>query len=796
MNFSELQPGRLSEYIDLIQDQNSKSDRLDGWFFGKEIMMEKLKELGASFSPAMTQALLLSSVAENLPLSIRKGEVFAGTEADAFARSYALINPDFKIETFEGYCDEDAVYNDITPDGAGITRERIEKVRGFWKEQPFAEKLASVYKNTGNETREVVYFVERVTGHTIPDFADAMHKGTALLKKELDDKKNTDPAHSDFYEAMKITLSAAEKIAERYAGIAAELASKENDPTRKSELQLIERTCRKVPKEAAGDLYEAIQSFIILWQTMNLDQLPNPFAFSVGNLDRMLEPFRAASPVSRELSVELVRHLLAFFCVGDRNWAISQNIMVGGMDENGKDLTNEMTYVILEAFRKSNYSQPNLSVKVHPNTPDDVYKEITSFMFEFGHSTPSFFSDPSVFEALAVKNIERKDMPLYAAAGCQEPLIMGKESANTTNSWLNLAKILELTLNDGVSMITGKKIGPSGRELGLNAEQFKSVDDVKTAFYGHFNYYLNRMVEAANGCTGALAMAPTPFHSAFMGGRESGADMRDVNSNGTKYNGSGCLIHGLGTVADSFIAMKYLFNQGDMFGFEFGQLISALRSDYKGYEDLRDFLLTRPPKFGNNDREADDETVELQKKVSSIVNSKKNSFGKNFAADWSTPSTNMLYGYWTGATPNGRLARQRLSYGIDPEVDSGKKGLLGRIASQAKLDYALMTGGSAVALSINPDPLKDKSIDDKTNYLREVIDAVFGFASPEGRSLMYAYFNVFSPKKLIDVMTHPEKYPEPVLVRIHGQYGDARHLSPDILTGDVIPRLDSMSTAF
>ncbi|MFA6449384.1 MAG: pyruvate formate lyase family protein [bacterium] len=793
--FNALDAEKLNSYIPVIMKQNWDNKRLDGWFLAKEIMMESLQK-DNSGSPAMIQARLLEAVVEKLPLSIRDGEIFAGAEADAFARSYALINPDFKVESFEGYCDEDAVYNDIKPDGGAITEERISKVRNFWMQHEFAKTLKEIYKKTGDETREVIYFVERVTGHTIPDFRDGIALGIDALITELDAKKAADAAHTDYYSAMQITLRASVKLAERYCAMAHDMAAAESDPARVAELNLIAETCSRVPRLPARNLYEAIQSFIILWQTMNLEQLPNPFAFSIGNLDRILQPYLEKGGEPRDIAVALTRHLLAFFCVGDRNWAISQNIMAGGMDENGNDLTCEMTYVVIEAFEKSNYSQPNLSVKAHPGTPDSVYKAISQSMFSFGHSTPSFFSDPSVFKALATKNIAIEDMPLYAAAGCQEPLIIGKESANTTNSWLNLAKILELALNDGKSLISGKQIGPKREELGLNGASFSSPEGIKAAFYKYLEYFIAKMVWAANGCTEALALIPAPFHSAFMGGRESGADMRDVREQGMKYNGSGCLIHGLGTVADSFLAIDFLFKEGAAFGFEPAKLADALRVNYEGYDELRDFLRSKTPKYGNNDPAADAEALELQERVSRLVNAQKNPLGNPFCADWSTPSTNMLYGYWTGATPNGRLAREILSYGLDPEVASGRNGLLARIASQAKLNYALMSGGSAVALSINPDPLQSKSLDEKAKYLKDVISAVFGYNSPDGPTLMYAYFNVFSPEKLLDVLKNPENYPEPVLVRIHGQYGDARHLSADIISGDVIPRLDPMSTSF
>jgi len=797
-SFSDiLRPERLNHYIDIIQEQNARTTRLDGWFLAREIMMERLEKLPADTPPAVRQAECLAAVCERLPLKIRHGEIFAGTEDDAFARSYALINPSFKIESFEGYCDEDAVYNDIEPD-AVITKERIDRVRAFWAAQPFAKAVSAVYENTGAETREVVYFVERVTGHTIPDFADALERGIDELLVEMDEQKQRMPDKAEYFAAMHTALESAVILAERYADMAQAMCEAETDPMRHDELELMAETLRRAPRHGARNLYEAIQSFIILWQAMNLEQLPNPFAFSIGNLDRILQPYFAKQPVPADLAAQLVRHLLAFFCVGDRNWAISQNIMAGGMDAQGQDLTCDMTFAVIRAFEESNYAQPNLSVKLHPGTPDGVYAGVARFMFDFGHSTPSFFNDPVMFRAIGNKGVLDEDKPLYAAAGCQEPLVMGRESANTTNSWLNLAKVLELALSGGVSAITGGQVGPSWSDLNLGKNPVRDADSIENTFCAYLDYFLPRMAEAANACTRALALLPVPFHSAFMGARRTGVDMRDCTQQGVAYNGSGCLIHGMANVADAFSALAYVQEQGATHGVSMQDVLAALKSDFYGKEELRDLLLTRPPKFGNNDAVADARAQALVKAVNRRVNALRNPLGNAFSADWSTPSTNLLYGYWTGATPDGRAAREPLAYGLDPCVSAARKGLLARVNSQAGLEYDLMTGGSASGMSINPDTQQGKSVQEKAQYLREVMSFVFDYN--QGRNaqqgLQYVYFNVFSPDKLRHVMEHPQEYPNPVLVRIHGQYGDARHLSPDILNSDVIPRLDPLSTAF
>ena len=788
---------RLNKYIDVIQKDNKKRYRLDGWFLAKEIQMKKLQEMkknSKKHSSAMTQSMLLEETVEKLPLSIRGGRIFAGTEDDAFARSYALINPSFRVEAFEGYCEEEAVYSDIKPNKE-FPKSRIEKVRGFWANHPFSKGINRVYENARDETREVVYFVERVTGHTIPRFDDVLKHGMEHIIEKCKNQKSKCKENKDYYNAMIKATGTVLRLTARYKDLADKMAKKEKDNARKKELKLIAQTCKKIPRGPAENLYEAFQAYILCWQVMNLEQLPNPFAFSVGNLDRIMRPYYIKSKISKEQAVQITRHFLTFFEVGDRNWAISQNIMVGGLGTGEKDSTNDMSSIIIDAFRQSPYSQPNLSVRVHEKSPLRLYEAISKGMFSFGMSSPSFFNDRMQYKMLKTKGVEKEDLHKYGIAGCQEPLIPGLDSSNTTNSWLNLAKVLELALTEGKSLISGKQIGPTYKKLGITKCP-KTADDIKHTFYRYLEYFVPRMVKAANACTEALSLLPVPFASAFMGSINTGVDMRNIMKRGTKYNGSGCLIHGLANVCDSFTTFKWIGKNGKDYGYDFKEIINAVRHNFKGYKELRSIILDKIPKYGQNIAEPDNEARELQIKVSKLINSQKNSFRRNFASDFSTPSTNQLYGFWVGATPDGRLSRAPLAFGMDPSVGVSKKGLLARVLSAHKLEFELMSGGAASSMSINPDRIRKMPISEQAQYLKKVIDVIFDFNKKNGNGPPYVYFNVYSPKELLDVAKHPERYLNPVILRIHGQYVDARHLSPDILLNDVIPKLDPMSTSF
>ena len=233
---------------------------------------------------------------------------------------------------------------------------------------------------------------------------------------------------------MKCALEAVLILAERYRNLALENAEKTENEDEKVRLLNIAEALAKVPAKGAETLFEAIQSFILLWQIMCLEQAPNPFAFSVGNADRIFEPYRAAENLGREDTAALLKHLLVFYNVADRSWAISQNLIIGGKDENGNDLTNETSFALFDAYYDMNMPQPILSVKLHKNTPDSVYEAMGKFFFTPGCLTPSLFNDDAMFEVLSNHGVKTEHLADYSIAGCQEPLIMGKDSGNTTNS--------------------------------------------------------------------------------------------------------------------------------------------------------------------------------------------------------------------------------------------------------------------------------------------------------------------------------------------------------------------------
>lgn len=764
--------GKLTKMAKALYRNERKIKRLDGWFIAKETEMlnaDKYKDC----SDELKKAYLLTEVVKAIPLFIDENAIFVGTQRDAFAKSYALINPSFTVAGFSGYCDPLAIYGDIEPNEE-FTEERIKRVKDYTASTPMVDMLNKTYSSAEIYTKEVLFFVEQVTGHVIPDFRGALKYGIDALIAEANSKEG------DFYKSASVALSAVKLLASRYIEII-KVQKETCDKQRFLELDLLENTLVKISSKGADNLYEALQLYILLWTVMCLEQAPNPYAFSVGNADRIFEPYR--KDLSRETASELFKHFLVFYNVGDRSWAISQNVLIGGKDENGNDLTSVMSYAILDAYYDMNLPQPILSVKLHKNTPKKLYEEMGRFFFTPGALTPSLFNDDSVFEILKANGVSEEDLKDYSVAGCQEPLIMGKDNANTTNSWLSLPKVLEMVLTGGYSLITGEKL------LDVAKTDFTNV---RKDFYNALEIVIEKMVASANGCSVALSELKVPFISCFMGGLEYGADMRDTKVKGTKYNGSGCLIHGLTVLADSFIAIdKYIKQFPD--GKE--RLVNALKNDFNGYEDVREFLLSAP-KFGNNIEEVDAEAREIALKVSDMIKNSKNYLGSPFRPDFSSPSTHLTYGYWVGATPDGRKSRDMLGYGVDPLYGEASNGLGFRMLSNMKLPFEKFNGGYASHLGIDPKFFTGKTYEEKgVEFANNVISPLFFNEYQKGISPFYLYVNVTTPETLRKVLKDPKKYaPSGVyIMRIHGTFVNFLDLSPEIQQ-DIITRLDLNST--
>ncbi|MDR0405699.1 MAG: hypothetical protein LBH54_02765, partial [Clostridiales bacterium] len=316
--------------------------------------------------------------------------------------------------------------------------------------------------------------------------------------------------------------------------------------------------------------------------------------------------------------------------------------------------------------------------------------------------------------------------------------------------------------------------------------------NLRGQFYANAERITDEMAQAANGASRALSHLPTPFLSAFMGGLETGVDLRDAARQGTKYNGSGCLIHGLSVVADSFTAVDALLKERPQ---DAARLVTALKNNFEGDGELLEYLRSRA-KYGNNITVADAETAEVADKIADMVRGKRNYLGNPFRPDFSSPSTHLLYGYHVGALPNGRKAREMLGYGIDPLYGEASDGMGFRVLSAMRLPFEKFNGGYASHFGIDPKYFKGETYEEQgAEFKEKVFKPLFFNEKNPNTAPFYLYVNVTTPDTLRNVLAEPQKYaPSGVyIMRIHGTFVNFLDLSPDIQQ-DIIKRLDLRST--
>jgi len=458
------------------------------------------------------------------------------------------------------------------------------------------------------------------------------------------------------------------------------------------------------------------------------------------------------------------------FVVGKKYWAVSQNVILGGQTKDGRDATNEMTRLALETTAKMKTPQPSLSFRYHSGVPANVLKRVAEFL-KLGFGMPALHGDDAVIKSLVRGGVALEDARDFGIAGCQEPVIQGCMNARTTATWFNLAKCLELSLDDGVSTMTGRQLGPrTGDPKG-----FKSFEDVMRAFKLQVEYFLDMMVSAHNKVDRVLAeLRPVPFLSAIMNDCiEKGEDFR---STGARYNFSGCLVHGLANVADSLVAIKKLvFESGEI---EMDELVEALRINFEGREDLRQKLINRAPKYGNDIDEVDLLAKQIATEVSDRIHIYKNALGGSFRAGFSTPSTHVLYGLRVGATPDGRHQKETLAFGIGPMQGRNRKGPTATMRSVTKFEHWRASHGLAFSQSLYPSDVEGE---EGTKKLLSLIKTYFDLGG------YYVYINIVNEKVLRDAQKHPESYRD-LVVRVHGMSAFFVNLDP-MIQEDIISRV-------
>ena len=639
--------------------------------------------------------------------------------------------------------------------------------------------------------QQLVFFMTskvQCISHTIPDFRRAVTEGLRAIIHEAKEKRSLteDPAKREFYEAVEEVLEGIIEYSRNVADEARRLADAETtDLERRNELTQIADIYHHVPELPARNFREGLTTIWICWTAIHLEN-PN-IGLSLGRLDQLLYDLYRADIQSNTMTIEDAIELICclWLKIGDHVPAIpntgeqlfggsgsNQAITLGGVDANGKDAVNDLTYVMLRATELMKLRDPNLNARYFPGVNSPEYlRRICEVNLTTG-ATPAIHNDRAVIRALTSKGDTVVQAMDYGVIGCVEPGSNGRFYGHSAAILLNLASVLELTLFNGRHRHTGMDNLVS-LETG-DPTTFSTFVQFKNALKEQLRWMVDQTT-ALNNFLGTIHQDfyPTPILSSlFEGPMKSG---KDIIQGGALINSSGATIIGLADVADSLSAIqKHVFNGGETISF--AQLLEAIEQDFEGYEDLRTRLSNpeKTPKYGNDYPDADANVTWIVKTLDELFRAKTNYRGGLYRVGYWTMTNHAGFGRLMGATPNGRKARDNFTSGITP-VSGVTPDLSRTLSSVARQPARFLSNGVALNLKYLPEQ-------DKEQMLDHFVASVEGyFEEDEGTrdGGMEIQFNILDREKLENAFLYPDDYSD-LLVRVSGYTAYFKDLNPQM----------------
>ncbi|HWR39583.1 MAG TPA: glycyl radical protein [Patescibacteria group bacterium] len=721
------------------------------------------------------RAKAFQAVCKSIPVTIFDNEIVVGAVGE-FLKT-GVICPEYSWQWVEQEMDsfesrEQDPYR-IDEKSKEILRE---KVFPYWRGKSLEENfLSRINQETGKILIDTGIIDNdskwrNAVGEITADYQDIIFKkGFGGLKKEaLDYLKNLEPLSADtlekidFYTAAVLVCDGIVILANRYSEKAAELAQMETEPARQAELLEISRVCRKVPEHPPESFQEAVQS---VWFTQLGSVLSeNSLALNLGRFDQYMYPYYVHDirdgAVTEGKAQELIEAL--WIKLSEWVWAISsntakffagynsfQNLTVGGRTREGRDATNELSYMCLRATENVKTHQPGLSVRIHPDSPDEFLLAVCK-LIRVGTGFPAVHNDRVGSEMLLAEGLSPEDARDWSNCGCVVPHFR-KVGKWTSAVNINLAAALEYALNSGRSRLTGKEMGLSE----VPVTEFRSYEEVKAAFYKQLAYLIKHSVIGSVTAQQIHSdMVPRPYISMLVDGcMEKG---KDLSKGGAKYN-LGPVLTGIG-VADSAnslaVIKKLVFEDGK---YTLEQINTALDADWRGYEELRQAVLSCP-KYGNDDDYVDAIASEISDFYYREVRSYRDYFGALFNSAFMGISNYIPAGSVIGATPDGRKAKSPLTEGVSPHAGTDLTSPTAAMRSVAKINHDVHSGGTLMNIKLAPELLKS---DRNLKNLAALIRAYFSLGA------FHVQFNVISTEILKKAQEQPEEYKD-LLVRVAG----------------------------
>lgn len=804
-----------------------------------KLITESYKETEGE--PIITRrAKAFAHILHNIPIIIRDNELIVGSST--IAPRGCQTFPEFSYEWLEAELDTVATRTADPFEIAEETKAELKEADKYWKGKTTSELATSYMAPEAIKAIEHNiftpgnYFYNGV-GHVTVKYWEVLETGFEGImekaQKELDGCSVGDGNYarkSHFLEAVILSCKAVIDYAGRYAKLAQEMAAQTSDPVRKQELFVIAENCSRVPAKGAQNFYEACQSFWFVQQLLQMES--SGHSISPGRFDQYMYPYykkdMEAGTITREFAQELMDCIWvklndlnkcrdAASAEGFAGYSLFQNLIAGGQNKEGEDVTNDLSVMCIQASMHVHLPAPSLSVRVWNGSPHEFLIKAAE-LTRTGIGLPAYYNDEVIIPALQNRGLSLEDAREYNIIGCVEPQKAGKTEGWHDAAFFNMCRPLELVFSNG--MDKGEMVGiPTG-----DVTQMKTFDEFFDAYKKQMEYCISLLVNADNAIDVAHAeRCPLPFLSCMID--DCLKEGKSVQEGGAVYNFTGPQGFGIANMADGLFAIRKLVYEDKKVSMK--ELKEALAWNYdKGLDAqsagdmtemimkamqkagrnvdastaeglLKTFMGMKPgeqktqrfkeihdmidevPKFGNDIPEVDYFARDVAYTYTKPLQKYNNPRGGKFQAGLYPVSANVPLGGQTGATPDGRYAHTPVADGVSPSAGKDVKGPTAAATSVSRLDHFIVSNGTLFNQKFHPSALSGRE------GLEKFVALIRGYFDQKG---MHMQFNVVDRQTLLDAQEHPEKYKH-LVVRVAGYSALFTTLSRS-LQDDIIRRTE------
>lgn len=739
------------------------------------IVTDVYKEYQGKVSTPVLRALTFKALMEKKAVYIGEDELIVGERGERPKRTPTY--PELCCHTLDDFQiinDREKTFFRVDPEAR---KAQAEIIIPYWEKRSMRHKLFSQMSQEWIDCYEAGIFTEfmeqRAPGHTVLD-GKIYEKGFLDFKEDIRraigalDFANDPRAYEKREElrAMDICCDAIITYAWRHAELARKMAQECHDPVRKEELLKIAEISSHVPARPPRTFWEALQMYWYVHICV-ITELNTWDSFNPGRLDQHLYPFYKKELEEGTLTREDARELLQCFWVKFNNqpappkvgitlaesgtYTDFANINVGGLKVDGSCGVNDVSYLLLEVIDEMRLLQPSSNIQLSAKNPDHFLRKACEVIRK-GWGQPSVFNADVVVQEMLRAGKTVEDARQGGTSGCVETGAFGKESYILTG-YLNLPKILEITLHNGVDPRTGKEIGKKTGE----PSSWATFEDLLRAYEEQLRYFIDVKIKGNNIIEYLYAEnMPCPFLSTIIS---------DCIENGTDYNAGGARYHtryiqgvGIASITDSLAAIKDLVFERQLLTAD--ELVGVLERNFEDAPSLREIAVSQCPKYGNDDDRADEIMTRVFHMFFRLVDGRKSPTGGTYHIDMLPTTCHVYFGSVTGATPDGRLAGEPLSEGISPVQGRDKYGPTAVLKSASKMDH-VKTGGTLLNQKFSPEVLEGEE------GLRALMNLIRAYFKLGGHHIQ---FNVINAQTLRDAQANPDRYRD-LIVRVAG-YSD------------------------